>query len=382
MTEAHTPRLREFSRRLPVGLLGALTLVVLFELTVASRDRHATDAAICWRETARDAVRAAPGRDLLLFGDSLVKFGVLPRVLEATDAPRGYNLALHAGPIPASYFLLRRAFEAGARPRAVVLDAMPHQLATDPNDPTLARGWAELASLRDLVDLSWSLRDLDFFSRGLIGRILPSARARFELRANFLARLEGRDWSLSRWFRILRRNWDANWGAQPHVPRTAPVVVDPNHGGLFPDRWRPTPLNIAYLRRFCRLAADHGATVYWLIPPLHPEVQARRALLRLDDAYGEFVRNEIRNLPNVVVLDGRRGAYDESVFRDAVHLDRRGALVLSRSLAVALASSGENPERWRELPVVSVALAPELLEDMEESRLAVRSGHRRENERR
>lgn len=371
-------------KRLPAGLLGALALIVLFELTVASRDRHATDAALCWRETARAARDDAPGCDLLLFGDSLVKFGVLPRVLEAGGAPRAYNLALHAGPIPASYFLLRRALDAGARPRAVVLDAMTHQLSADPNDPTLARGWTEMASPRDLADLAWSLRDPDFFTRGLLGQMVPAIQARHELRAGFLARLEGRSWSLSHWFRILRRNWDINRGAQPHVPATAPVFVDPNHGGLFPDQWQPTPLNVAYFRRFCRLAADHGATVYWLIPPLHPDAQARRAARHLDDAYNAFVRAELERNPNLIVLDARpnSNAYGERVFRDAVHLDRHGALALSHSLARALTSADDDATRWRRLPAVSGGLAPELVEDMEQSRVAARSGRRRGTERR
>ncbi len=381
MPDARIPRPPRSSwRRLPAGLLGALALVVLFEATVASRDRHATDAALCWRETARAAESKATGCDLLLFGDSLVKFGVLPRVLEASGGSRAYNLALHAGPIPASYFLLRRALDAGARPRAVVLDAMSHQLTADPNDPTLARGWAELASPRDLADLAWSLGDLNFFSRGLLGQLLPSVRARHELRANFLARLEGRSWSLSHWFRVLRRNWIANQGAQPHVPRTSPVVVDPNHGGLFPDHWRPTPLNVTYLRRFCRLAAEHGATVYWLIPPLHPDVQIRRARLHLDDAYNTFVRDEIQRLPHVMILDARRASYDEGVFRDAVHLDRRGAQALSQSVAVALGAPNGNAARWRELPLVSGEWPPALVEDMEQTRVAARSGRRQETQ--
>ena len=36
-----------------------------------------------WRCAARAATRQAKGRDVLCLGDSLVKFGVLPKVIEA-----------------------------------------------------------------------------------------------------------------------------------------------------------------------------------------------------------------------------------------------------------------------------------------------------------
>jgi hypothetical protein len=359
--------------RPPAGLLGMLGLALAFELAVAARDRHSTDAAMCWRETARAAVAHAPGCDALLFGDSLVKFGVLPRVVAARGGPRAYNLALHAGPIPASYFLLRRALDAGARPRAVVLDAMTHGLAADPRDPALARGWAELATARDALDLAASLRDPGFLGRVLLARAVPSVRARHELRAAVLGRLGGRTWSPSRWFRILRRNWEVNRGAQPHVAAAGPVAVDPGHGGLFPRAWRPDPVNVEYLRRFARLAASRGITAYVLIPPLHPEVQARRAARHLDAAYDAFLRAEAARLPNLVVLDARRARYDESVFRDAVHLDRDGASALSDGLARALAGPADGP-RWRPLPDFRRAPAPDLIEDLEQSRLAARRG--------
>jgi hypothetical protein len=350
-----------------------LGLVLAFELAVAARDRHATDAAMSWRETARAAAARAPGSDALLFGDSLVKFGLLPRVVAASGGPRSYNLALHAGPIPASYFLLRRALDAGARPRAVVLDAMTHQLAAIPTDPALARGWAELLSVRDLADLSWSLRDAAFLGRTLVAKLVPSARARHELRSGARDRLAGRGGSLSHWFRVLRRNWEANRGAQPHAPAAGPVVVDPGHGGIFPRDWRPLAVNVDYLRRFARLAAARGIAVYVLIPPLHPAAQSRRAAMGLDAAYDAFLRDELARLPGVVVLDARRTPYDETVFRDAVHLDRHGASTLSGALATALAAPGD-AARWRDLPAFRRASAPDLVEDLEQSRLASRRG--------
>jgi len=60
--------------------------------------------------------------DVLCFGDSQMKFGIAPHVVAARTGRPAYNLAIVGGQPPASYFLLRRALEAGARPSAVLFD--------------------------------------------------------------------------------------------------------------------------------------------------------------------------------------------------------------------------------------------------------------------
>ena len=104
-----------------------------------------------WRFSAWAAERQAPGSDILCFGDSLVKYGVLPRVIEAKSGLKGYNLATSGGTMPSAYFLLERALAAGARPRAVVADFATLMLQDD--GPLAIQNYAELASLADCVDL-------------------------------------------------------------------------------------------------------------------------------------------------------------------------------------------------------------------------------------
>src|SRR4051812_10632731 len=102
--------------RCPRGLLGMLLLVSAVEVHFATQSlRDTSDQALSWKETAHHAVSEAKGPEILCFGDSLVKFGVLPKVVSSSTARTAYNLALLNGPPSASYFLLRRSLAAGAR---------------------------------------------------------------------------------------------------------------------------------------------------------------------------------------------------------------------------------------------------------------------------
>src|SRR5690349_5489229 len=81
-------------RAVPAGLLGALGLVLAVESFVAGRPLRFLDVpSLSRRFSARAAEREAPGRELLLLGDSLVKVGLVPEVLAGRSGRSAYNLA-------------------------------------------------------------------------------------------------------------------------------------------------------------------------------------------------------------------------------------------------------------------------------------------------
>ncbi|HEV3121033.1 MAG TPA: hypothetical protein VGY53_03985, partial [Isosphaeraceae bacterium] len=102
-----------------------LCLVGLVEGALAERELLlATAVTANSRFAAQMAQREGPACGILAFGDSQVKCGILPAVLEDRLGLRAFNLAILASPPPASYFLLRRALGAGARPAAIVVGYM------------------------------------------------------------------------------------------------------------------------------------------------------------------------------------------------------------------------------------------------------------------
>jgi hypothetical protein len=335
-------------------MLGALLLIVLTEHYVA---RHALDFVRPenweWRLSARASRRQALNADVLGFGTSMVKMSVLPNVIEQRSGLRAYNLAVCGGLPPASYFLLRRALESGARPRALVVDFHPHFLT---RDHWQAVGyWPDLLDLRDAFDLSWSARDATFFAHTMLARSIPSIGVRFQIRAEVFAALRGdvhplRPVNRLRNRQIARRDRGALVGGRnPQFQGSIAASYAPM---FLRDGWRCDPIEEIYIRKFIEIADQYGVPVYWLVPPLAPELQARRNQERLDDPYNRFARSLTDEFANLVVIDGRQSSYEHQVFLDAAHLDRQGATVLSSDLADLFGRDtiGQSSTRWLILP--------------------------------
>jgi hypothetical protein len=309
-------------------------LVASVELTLARHaDRFPNQAALSYQFAGRECRKVA-GRGILCFGDSLVKHGLAPRVLEARLGRSAYNLAIPGGRPPSSYYLLRRALEAGARPSAVLVDFSPHVVETDPRDQ--ARGMADLFTLRECLDFCRTARDASFFASMALSKLLYSFKARFEIRENVLMALRGESDAIRPLMPAWWRNWSVNSGS--HLIQKYQFFNNESPDG------RPYlemaaanhPINMAYLRRFLRLASSRGVQVYWIVPPFHPRLSGRRERLGLEARYSEFIRAAQSLFPEVIVLDGRRSGYGAALFSDATHLDREGAYALSDGVAEVL----------------------------------------------
>jgi hypothetical protein len=356
----------------PWGLIGAIALGWAAEAALARHEAmFLKGASWDWRLSRRAAQGPAKGCAVLVFGDSLVKYGLVPEILRERLGGDAYNLALSGGPAPASYALLRRALEAGARPSAIVVDALPLIQGQAPGRQPPATLWAELLGLREAFDLAWTARDARLFAEILLARALPSVRARREVAGNLRTALAGghgseQDRPLHWW-----RNLNRNRGALVQAPRPiVPAEIDGWARGFTPSAWPFDRTNRAYLDRFLELAARHRIPVYWIIPPVHPELQARSERTGFDALYSRFVRNVQAKYDNLTIIDGRRLGYPASLFADPLHLDRRGATTFSMATAEVIADR-RNPARWVALPPHRGTPIERPLEDVEQSRIAV-----------
>ncbi len=332
------------TRPAPWGLVGMLVLVGLGEAIVGHVEPSIVGVEPWdWRRTGQAAslspeVRAA---SVLCFGDSLVKLGVQPRVLEAGlgENRRAYNLALCAGRAPSSYFLLRRVLEAGARPEALVVDFNDSFLSEPPE--TTIRLYSELLRFEEARELARTMARPDFASTVLTFQGLRVAKNRFEIRRAIIDALLGRPDEGKRAASVaLRKNWKRNQGGQVMPKVATPLPDDPAAWAwVQPSGWRADPTNVAYLLAFFELAEAHQIPVFWLLPPLHPGFSARRAELGLNAPFDAFVSETLARIPRVVVVDGRAAKYDASVFIDMAHLNLDGSRRLSESLASIMAES-------------------------------------------
>src|SRR4051794_22363536 len=112
--------------QVPWGLIGAIITVLGVESFIMGRELDLIrPERYEWRLARRAADKKSQGCDVLCFGTSMVKQGVFPAIIERRTGLRTYNFAVCAGRTESSYYLLRRALEAGARPSAILMDVHP-----------------------------------------------------------------------------------------------------------------------------------------------------------------------------------------------------------------------------------------------------------------
>lgn len=340
---------------IPWGLVGMLVLVVAVDRLAIQRNLALTsDQALSWKFAGREARRRATGADVLFFGDSMVKMGLLPRVIKEKSGRTAYNLALYNGVAPASYFLFRRALEAGARPSAVVVNFTAGILSEGPQTKVRPFSWSELLSPREALDLAWTARDANLLARIAAEQAIPALRKRFDIRTMVLwALASDPNRAVLRNHRsALLGNWGQNRGAQLN-PMMMASEIPPPSGPSPPCRWRPHPVNLHYLRQFVALAAEHRIRVYWILPPFHPGWQVWMEHQGEDARFAEFIREVQAGHDNVVVLDGRHSGYRSKDFVDVAHLNPTGELELSGAVATVLGEPGDSStsgRRWVSLP--------------------------------
>lgn len=348
-------RLGAVHGRVPIGLLGSLALLVATETCVIERGRGlgATQAWL-WNACGRIANRSST-RDckVLCLGDSQVKHGLIVKVLEDRLKQRTMNLAVSGGQAPTSYFQLRRVLDRGAKPSAVIVDF--YQLLLSCGPEANSHLWAEYLSVAECLDLARTARDPQLFGWVMTGRVLPSVRFRQGLRELVKDRVKGVGPCPTDRLPVFRRNDWKNRGSLVFEKNPKPFITPDMDGwirtGFLPDRMGKE-VNLIYVSRLLKLAYEHKIPVFWVIPPEHPKIEARKQLEGINDRYTRFVHRALAQFPNLTVLDTRYSAYPADVFCDQSHLDRDGATTMTSDVAAVIRrqQAGERVARYVPLP--------------------------------
>ena len=380
-------RARELGRRLaslPLALLGMLAIVVAFESYLAAHPYDFTDmSATDWRLSRKAATDEALKADVLLFGDSLLKFGAVPELFERETGLDAFNLSVLGGQAATSYFLLRRTLEAGARPRAVVVDCQDMPAPAGHGLRGLGvrahiRNWPELLGLRDAIELAVAARDPELLGSLVARMALTSLKARSEVRSG-LSRLIRRGATSSRYVaQVQRRNWRLHDGSILMAPKSvAPTRITAEQLATPRSRWADDPVSGEFLRKFVGLATSRSIPVFFLIPPTSPEHEGLRERVGQHLYYTELARGLQDEFPGVVVIDGRDSSYARRVFIDDSHLDRLGAVRYTNDVVEAMLATrvdgrfGAVGPRWFVLPAYRDGPDAGPLEDFDGSRMAL-----------
>lgn len=379
-----------WAKRAPAGLIGALALILAVEGWLG-RSPAVPEAGsrldASWRTAVECASGPEAGAEILTFGDSLIKLGILPRVLESRLGWSSYNLAVLGGGPPTSHVLLRRVLDAGHRPRLIVVSFSPLLLGMDPR--TNLDWWCRLLDARERVELAWRSRDARFAAPLLVEGALASRGFAGAFRdlvgLSALTTLRGGERMEPDELRTLLRNWQINRGAQVAPRQFVPIagaLPRPFNG---PDwTWQPHPAHAEHVARFLELARQRGIPVYWVLTPADALWLERNTRAGTVSSYRRFVESQAARFANLTVLDGQRTSWDRALFRDPIHLNRDGAVRLSLAVAESIGRdrardryrTARTDQRWITLdeiagPATASRRYQKLLEDLDQSRLAV-----------
>jgi hypothetical protein len=355
----------------PFGLFGMVALIAGAESVHAPRVRTVDPVGrveLSWSESAAAADGPQARADVLCLGDSLIKLGILPRVLEARTGVSAYNLAVLGGQAPSTCFLLRRVLEQGFRPRALLVDFSEDLLSLPPGqNPTC---WADTVGARQSMELAWRSSDPALAISAGLHCVLPRWCDQSHTKDAFGL---GLDQITADDPRVFERNWQINRGAQ-----VAPRAFVPVDGLSAEDgkEWRPQAANAFYIDRLLRTAEASEIAVFWV---LTPSVSGRRERRGAHAAYRKFIDHQLAAHPCLTVLDGQRLFGNKGAFRDPTHVNRDGAIRLSVAVSAAIEPrlyGAGSSARWIELVESSDQESSnyqKLVEDLDQSRGAVRS---------
>lgn len=360
-------------KRLPWGFAGLIALIVLTESFLARNELHYHAAWTWgWTHNGRAARGKAADAQILAFGDSQVHIGLVPEILERTTGETALNLAVIGGQPTSSVFQLRRALDAGAKPKAILVDFFPLLLnrGIEENE----NRWPNLLSLAEGLELARASHDYSFVGRMMVARYLYSYRDRDGIQKGITGAIHGAPFSQIAEGVAFQRNLVKNKGA---------FVLPTNHkvelGDIefwykvgFPNREWATTYNLDYLKKFLDLAASRSIPVFWLVPPLSPPVQAKFTEKGQDDRFGRLVTTVLAKYPNVTLLDARTSGYPRDVFPDHTHLDPVGSRTFTTDVGTAMnrARSGD-PTRWVHLPTFRPLPDQPPIEDLARSRRVI-----------
>jgi hypothetical protein len=333
---------------IPWGAMGTVALLVVIEGLVVGHWTLLTDpVSLSWRYSALAAENEARECQVLCLGDSLVKHGLVPSVFQQTSGQRTVNLSAAQASTIFTRSLLRRALDSGARPKALIINAKPAVLLGGPE--VNARAWQEVLSLRDGFDLLRATGNAPLVASILVGRFLPSLRSRLEIQSAFKAALAGETDRIQAINPTLWRNWSVNGGANiaPALPPFNGKVTAQVRRKLYTGLFYVDPANAQAINQILELAASRKIPIFWVLFPLSPELQSLRDQSGADEQHDHFLRSVVAGHPGTIaVLDARRAGFPAGFFADATHLNRHGALALSRSVATVVADR----EPWPRYP--------------------------------
>ncbi len=351
-------RLRRFLASAPWGILGALAILILVEGAVSQHSLDLASAVTIGYTHSHQAIYTE-SRDSSVFamGDSQIKAGISPRVIEKRSGRKTFNLAINGATAPMTYYMFEQAISREPKPSAIIVDFKPTMLTIHPS--IVLPGFSSEMNFGQCVDFARTMKSSSFFAQLLTHKSIRSLKERWGIRQYVSSALAGKaiDQRLANFSTLSQWSADRGANSNPVNPSIESIESPWDEGAYVHDT--PVPfdiLNLVYVKRFLELAEKNQIPVFWVAPPLNPKIQAKRDARGLDSTFTSLLRSSAERFQGLTVIDARRSCYPVRKFVDGAHLDREGAAIFSEGVADVLSESlrhSSDRNRWVNLPVFS-----------------------------
>ena len=286
---------------IPWGAAGMVALLVVVEAFVGRHWIDLTDpVSLSWRYSAVAAETGVRDCEVLCLGDSLVKHGLVPSVIERTSGTESREPFRRAGlDAPDLFACCAGRSIRGARPKALIINAKPAVLLGGPEFN--ARAWQEVLHparcRRTAADHAGTRRSSrPRSSAGCFHRCDAGWRSNPPVLAAIARRDRPHSLDQSRPLAELVRQRRGECRSVRCLPTAARSTREVERQ-LYTDLFYVDPANAEAIERILKLAADRRIPLFWVLFPLSPKLQSLRDESGAEMLHDRFLKSIVARYP-------------------------------------------------------------------------------------
>lgn len=324
-------------KRLPIGFLLALVLIALFEVcNVISDDYFYYAPFDGFRIKIKNELSQSGGHsfDILAVGDCYGIVGIMPAIMESETGLTCFNFSTHRNQtILASYCLLKNYLErCFKRPKYIIVSFLYLTMRDN-------RDMVKLAFFYDYLRGNLGPIIKEFGIEQCIKFLIPSLKHQ-DLLAAYTQDPRSIDFPGKMTLDEFRKR--VIYFDKGYYPRNSERIFRGNNGApVLPD-FSISPFFRKYLDKILDLAQRNNIRVIYLVPTVpFEEEQPHTKYTDIND-YNDYTQLLKKKYPDLIILSPQDILHQKDLYRDAVHLNEKGARILSLYLAQKINRLKEN----------------------------------------
>lgn len=303
-------------------ILLSIPLAVLCVLAYILPMSYMSTEYVMWNEEFENSASPFIDADTLVIGDSRAKSSVLPALLHEDT----YNIAIGGATPIEMYYAARNYIEHnGAPDNAIVVFAPYHFCDIDNWDQTLYFNFLKPSEIAEIYAKALETSDPVVARKGRIPEMISY---RLRLPSKYLAQMYeakftgNKSANLEKFNSIRADMGYCEFGSAPGDDGWTHEV--------YHEYFDYSPLVVYYYERLIGLLSDNGVNVLVAQPPIN-QASADNMHEEFSGQYEAYMKKIAADYPDINMISDIP-AYDNSLFGDSIHVNRKGAEEYTKEL--------------------------------------------------